>query len=134
MITRAQTQAEIDEQEFDAAQASQRELNPLPTFEEPIRTAPSGPVSDVEMARHLAKMIRQLLFGYNLAELEAMAVKNSVEGAEGHNVDVHNATVAKLKQLADKFDPPQPQQKLTSLAQKMPSLPMLMPALRRPIR
>ena len=134
MIERAQTQQEIDEQECDETSDAKLRLNPLPTFEHPMRAAPAGgPVSDIEMCRAVAKMIRQFLVGYTFAEVEAMAAENVVEGAEGNNVDVHLAAAAKLKDLADKFDPPVPMD-LRFVAPKTPLLSHLMPALRGSIR
>lgn len=130
MITRAQTQAEIDEEIRDQEGQEQRDLNPLPVFEHQAAPSSGGPVSDVEMCRYAAKMIRQFLLGYTLAEIEAMASQNPVEGAENRNLAVHHASEEKLRELADKFDPPTPQMVLRSLVSKTPSLPMLMPALR----
>lgn len=134
MITRVQTQAEINEEINDQEGQEQRDLNQLPTFEHQTSAPAGGPVTDIEMARHLAKMIRQFLLGYTLEEVEAMAKENVVEGAENRNLDIHYAAEEKLRELADKFDPPSPQMVLRSLVSKTPSLPYLMPALRRPIR
>lgn len=128
MITTAQTQDEIDEQELEA----QRKLNPLPQFEHEAASTPLGPVSELEICRVAAKFLRQLLLGYTLAEIEAMYPQNSIEKAEDGNLDFHSAAVKKLESMADQLDPPSV--KLKPLATKIPSLPFLMPALRRQIR
>lgn len=107
-------------------------MNLLPKFIDQPASVPAGQLSDIEMCRHLAKLIRQLLFAYILAEIEAMDGDNSVEVAEGDNVAVHNAAIEKLKSIADEMNPPVV--KLGLLSPKLSSLPYLLPALMRPFQ
>ena len=133
MIEGTETREEIDEQELEAAREAQLRLHPLPKFEHEAGPVSSGSVGEVEICRAAAKMIRQFLLGYTLAEIEAMYPQNSVEVAEDGNMDVHNGAVKRLESIAAELDPPV-KNPLRPLAPKTPSLSFLMPALRWQIR
>lgn len=113
MIERAQTQDEIEAEEAEQLEIEEREaaerrrradpwaLQPLKKLEQ---LSPPK-VSDDEMCRHLARLIRQFLFGKTLAEIEADMAENGVERAEKPNASVHAAALKKLESIADEMDP-----------------------------
>lgn len=122
---------ELEEKEQIENQKLLRSLQPVASLKGPVRApVQQGPATDLEMCKHLAKMIRQFLVGYTTDELEEYRGESLVESAERPNAKVHEAALGRLAQIAAELDPPvlasaASNQRLSFLAKSLSSGPKL---------
>lgn len=107
MIDRTQTTEEIEIEKAELLEG-EGQLRQFPALQmkEELAPAREGPApTDLEIMRHLVRMIRQFLLGKTIEEIEAEMAKTRVETAERTNVVVHQAAIDRLRQMADDLDP-----------------------------